>query len=142
MSVDDLAVMSFPRKMVEQIVLGLSTPLNRHLIKLVGFDFSPETRRHFQREVRSWLAELQALRMKPNHRPGSRKFYYDLLFDYPFGGVEIENMRSIFDLVPRDYDHSHSPKTPEEMGEWLQRFHTELAERLHNGEAVLDMIPD
>jgi predicted nucleic acid-binding protein len=30
----------------------------------------------------------------------------------------------------------------EMMVEWLQRFHTELAERLHNAEPVLDMIPD
>ena len=33
-------------------------------------------------------------------------------------------------------------KTPEEMVEWLRDFHTQLAERLHNGEDVLDMIPE
>ena len=34
--------MAFPRKMVEQIILGLSNPLNRHLIKLVAFHFPPD----------------------------------------------------------------------------------------------------
>ena len=33
-------------------------------------------------------------------------------------------------------------KTPEEMVEWLRAFHTQLAERLHNGEDVLDLIPE
>jgi len=28
------------------------------------------------------------------------------------------------------------------MVEWLWQFHTELAERLHNGEDVLDLIPE
>ena len=37
--------MAYPRKLVEQIVLGLSNPLNRHLVKLVGFDFPPDFRR-------------------------------------------------------------------------------------------------
>jgi hypothetical protein len=33
-------------------------------------------------------------------------------------------------------------KSPEEIVEWLRVFHTRLAERLHNGEDVLDMIPE
>ena len=33
-------------------------------------------------------------------------------------------------------------KTPEEMVEWLREFHTRLAERLHKGEDVLDLIPE
>ena len=65
--------------------------------KLAGFDFPPETREHFRRELKAWLGRIQRLRMKPNNRTGSFKFYFDLLFDYPFGGVEIENMRSIMD---------------------------------------------
>jgi len=28
------------------------------------------------------------------------------------------------------------------MVEWLRTFHTQLAERLHNGEDVLDLIPE
>jgi hypothetical protein len=109
---------------------------------LVAFEFPLELRQHFLREVRNWLNEIQVLRFKPNNRTGSVKFYYDLLFDYPFGGVEVQNMRKIMDFISREYPDARPTKTPEEMVEWLRVFHTELAERLHNGEDVLDLIPE
>src|SRR5271165_3880334 len=62
---------------------GLADPLNEHLIKLVGFEFSPELRQHFRQELDTWLDKIQRLRIKPNNRTGTPKFYYDLLFDYP-----------------------------------------------------------
>jgi hypothetical protein len=139
---DEVRVMAFPRKMVEQIILGRSNPLNRHLVKMVGFDFPPELQRHLRREVKTWLDELQSLRFKPNNRTGSFRFYFDLLFDYPFGGVEVQNMRRIMDLITDEYEGVQPTRQPEEMVEWLRAFHTELAERLHNGEDVLDLIPE
>ena len=45
------------------------------------------------------------------------------------------------DLTLRQYRDARLIKGPEEMVEWLREFHTELAERLHRGEDVLDMIP-
>ena len=134
--------MAYPRKLVEQVILGLANPLNRHLVKLIGFDFPPELRRHFRREVRTWLNELRALRFKPNNRPGSVKFYFDLLFDYPFGGVEVQNMRMMIDLIADEYETARAVKPPEDMVAWLREFHIRLAERLHKGEEVLDLIPD
>ena len=134
--------MAYPCRLVEQLILGLSNPLNRHLVKLVGFDFPPEMRQHFRREVRTWLNELQALRLKPNSRPGSFKLYYDLLFDYPFGGVEVQNMRTIMELIADKYENVQPVKRPEDMVEWLRHFHSQLAERLHNGETVLDLVPE
>jgi len=94
MKLDETMEMAYPRKYVENIIIGLEDPLNEHLVKLVGFDFPTEQRGHFRREVRTWLAKIQRLRMKPDSRTGSFKFYYDLLFDYPFGGVEVQNMRT------------------------------------------------
>jgi hypothetical protein len=142
MKLDEAAGMAYPRKLVEQIILGLSNPLNRHLVKLVGFDFLPEMRQHFRREVRTWLNELQALRLKPDSQPGSFKLYFDLLFDYPFGGVELQNMRTMMDLIADEYEGARPVKRPEDMVEWLRQFHADLAERLHNGETVLDLIPE
>ncbi len=142
MTLDDAGVMAYPRKLVEQIILGLSSPLNRHLVKLVGFDFSPEMRQHFRREVRTWLNELQALRLKPYSRPGSFKLYFDLLFDYPFGGVEVQNMRTMMDLIAAEYEHARPVKRPEDMVEWLRQFHLGLADRLHSGAPVLDLVPE
>jgi hypothetical protein len=142
MKLDEELVMAFPHKLVEHIILGLYDQINEHLVKLVGFDFPPELRQHFRVELATWLNKIQSLRFKPNNRTGSYKFYFDLFFEYPFGGVEVENMRRIMDLVGREYQHTRPIKRPEEMVTWLRTFHQELAERLHNGEDVLDMIPE
>ncbi|HEV2099863.1 MAG TPA: hypothetical protein VGR45_13180 [Stellaceae bacterium] len=142
MKLDEATELAYPRKLVEQIILGLSNPLNRHLIKLVGFRFPPDLRRHFRREVKTWLSEIQSLRLKPNSRPGSFKFYFDLLYDYPFGGIETRNMQGIIDLIAGEYDGVRPIKQPAELVEWLRDFHSHLAERLHKGEDVLDLIPE
>ncbi len=71
-----------------------------------------------------------------------REILLDLLYDYPFGGVEIQNMRSVMDFVARRYPGVRATKTPEEIVEWLRSFHTMLAERLHVAQSVLDLIPD
>ena len=52
---------------MQQIILGLTDPLNQHLIKLAGFQFPAEQRQHFRREVRTWLDKIQRLRIKPQH---------------------------------------------------------------------------
>ena len=141
MKLDEAPVMALPRKLVELRILGLESQLNRHLVKLTAFEFSEELRRHFRREIRNWFNEIKALRFKPDRRRGSVKFYFDILFDYPFGGVELENMRSLMDLIADEYD-LRATKNPEETVEWLRAFHRQLAERLHNGEDVLDLIPE
>jgi hypothetical protein len=141
MRLDETMEIAYPRKYVENIIIGLEDPLNEHLVKLVGFDFPTEQRGHFRREVRTWLAKIQRLRMKPDSRTGSFKFYYDLLFDYPFGGVEVQNMRTMMDLISDEYSLEPT-KPPEELVEWLRQFHTRLADRLHHGQTVLDLVPD
>jgi len=141
MKLDETMEMAYPRKYVENIIIGLEDPLNEHLVKLVGFDFPTEQRTHFRREVRTWLAKVQRLRMKPDSRTGSFKFYYDLLFDYPFGGVELQNTRTIMGLISEEYG-LHPTKSPKELAEWLQQFHAKLADRLHHGHTVLDLVPD
>jgi hypothetical protein len=141
MKLEEAMEMSYPRALVQQIILGLTDPLNQHLIKLAGFPFPPEQRRHFRREVRIWLDKIQRLRIKPQQRPGSYKFYYDLLYDYPFGGVEVQNMRTMTDLIS-DKHGLQPTKSPQDLVEWLQHFHAGPAERLHDGQAVLDLVPD
>lgn len=102
MEPDETLEMAYPRKYAENIIIGLEDPLNEHLVKLVGFDFPAEHRNHFRRDVRTWLGKIQRLRMNPDSRTGSVKFYYDLLFDYPFGGVEVQNMRTMMDVIGQD----------------------------------------
>lgn len=142
MQIDETATMALPGKAVEQVLLGLYDPINEHLVKLVGFDFAPDLRQHFRRELRTWLRKIERLRFKPNNRTGSFKFYFEFFFDYPFGGVEIRNMRLIMDDIADAYEGARATKSPEEMVAWLRGFHSKLAERLHQGEDVLDLIPD
>ena len=137
----ELLEMSYPMRVVETIINGLQDPLNQHLIKLVGFEFTPELRQHFQGECEAWLDHIQRLRLNPSNRPGTFKFYYDLLFDYPFGGVEVEKMKSMMDFIARRYPGIRPTKSPQEMVDWLQKFHTGLAQRLNERQPVLDMIP-
>ena len=92
--------------------------------------------------MKTWLSELPALRLKPNSRPASFKLYFDLLFDYPFGGVEVQNTRAMMDLIADEYETAEKIKPPEDMVAWLRAFHIRLAERLHRGEDVLDLIPE
>ena len=141
MRLDQMMEMAYPQKIARDIIIGMARPINQHLIKLVGFDFPPQLRDHFRRELRNWLNEIQRIRLEPTTRTGSFKFYFDPLFDYPFGGIEVPNMRALMDFISSEYDEISPTKSPEELVSWLRRFHTELAQRLHNGEAVLDMIP-
>jgi hypothetical protein len=142
MKLDETMEMAYPEKYVEQIILGLEDPLNQHLVKLVAFDFPAETRRHFQQELETRLDKIQRLRMTPERRTGSFKFYFDLLYDYPFGGVEVQNMRIIMEFIVKRYEAVRPTKPPEEAVAWLKGFHTTLAERLHRGETVLDLVPE
>ena len=142
MKLDEAKVMALPCKLVEHVLIGLYSPINAHLVKLIGFDFPPELRQHFRRELKTWLRKIQSLRFKPNNRTGSAKFYFDLLFDYPFGGVEVPNMNLIIDEIVDDYENARPIRSPEELIAWLRQFHMELAERLHKGEEVLDLIPE
>jgi hypothetical protein len=139
---DGAVGLAYPRKMVEHIILGLSNPVNRHLIKLIAFDFPPEMRQHFRRELRTWLRDIRTLKFKSNKRPGPSEFYFELLFEYPFGGVEVENVTILMDAISEDYEGIQPMKRPEDVVAWLRDFHIRLAERLHNGEDVLDMIPE
>ena len=142
MKLDETMVMALPRKVVEQILLGLYDPINEHLVKLAGFEFPPELRQHSRRELRNGLRKIERLRFEPSNRIGSSKFYFDLLFDYPFGGVEVRNMRLIMEDIADEYEGARPARSPEEMVAGLREFHTRLAERLHEGEDVLDLIPE
>jgi hypothetical protein len=92
--------------------------------------------------LENWLHEIQRIHLKPTRRTGSLKFYFDPLFDYPFGGIEVQNMRAMMEFISSRYENIKPTISPEELVAWLEEFHTRLAERLQRGEAVLAMIPE
>jgi hypothetical protein len=142
MKLDHTMEMAYPQKVARDIIIGMTRPINQHLIKLVGFGLPDQSHTRFRRELRDWLDEIQRIRLKPTTRTRSFKFYFDPLFDYPFGGVEVQNMRALIDFISGEYEGIRSVKTPEELVEWLREFHTELAQPLHDEENVLDLIPE
>ena len=142
MKIETTMEMAYPQKIAIDIIIGMSRPINQHLVKLAGFRFPFQLREHFERELRNWLNEIQRIRLKPTTRTGSFKFYFDPLFDYPFGGIEVQNMGALMEFLSSEHDGIRPVETPERLVEWLRGFHTELAQRLHDGEAVLDLIPD
>ena len=142
MKLDEALEMAYPRQVAREILIGAAEPINQHLIKLVGFPFAEELRQYFRKELRSWLNRIQRLRLKPDTRTGSFKFYFDPLFDYPFGGVEVQNTRALMEFIASEYDGLRPSRLPEDMAVWLKEFHTRLAEALHNGETVLDLLPE
>jgi hypothetical protein len=46
------------------------------------------------------------------------------------------------EFISSEYDGIRPIIAPEEMVISLKEFHTKLAQALHNGEAVLDMVPE
>jgi hypothetical protein len=142
MRLDSVMEMAYPQKVARDIIIGMARPINQHLLKLAAFDFPLELRAHFRSELRNWLDEIQRIRLKSTTGTGSFRFYFDPLFEYPFGGVEVQNTRALMDFIATEYDGAKPTKTPEEVAEWLKQFHTTLSERLHNGEEVLDLMPE
>ena len=114
MKIDEILEMEYPQKLAHDIILGIADPITNISSSL--------SRSH-----------LQAYAFK---------FYFDPLFDYPFGGVEIHNTRALMEFISSEYDGIRPTISPEEMAIWLKEFHTKLAQALHNGEAVLDMVPE
>jgi hypothetical protein len=141
MKLDEKLEMAYPQKVARDIIIGMADPINQHLVKLVGFQFAPDLRQHFRAELRSWLNKIQRIRLKPNVRTGSFRFYFDPLFDYPFGGIEVQNMRALMEYISSEYDGIRPVMSPEDMAVWLKEFHTNLARALHSGETVLNLVP-
>ena len=51
-------------------------------------------------------------------------------------------MNALTHFITREYEGIQPTKTPEQLVAWLRSFHEKLAERLHNREDVLDLIPE
>ena len=114
MKIDETLEMAYPQKLARDIIVGIADPVNGHLVKLIAFQFDPQLRHRFRAELRSWLNKIQRIRLKPNARTGSFKFYFDPLFDYPFGGVEIHNARALMEFISSEYDGIRPTISPEE----------------------------
>jgi hypothetical protein len=133
-----LSGMALPKRHAEVRLIGLEAPLNEHVIKLLAFDMPEERRAYFRKEVRNWLREIQAMRLKDSGRPGKAGWYYGLLFDGPFGGFEERNVATVCEGIEDRYGGSlvrNATPVPV-LVERLRAFHEELSRRAARGEPL------
>jgi hypothetical protein len=123
--------MAVTRKKAEQQVGGLEWPINRHLVKLLGFDAPESTRSAWKRELREWFGQIATLRIKPASRPLPAHTLFSWLYEDRFGGSEAQNvaaMLALSDDIPRN------SRSAEEIADALLAFHAEAARVLAAGQ--------
>jgi hypothetical protein len=118
---DLLPEMAYSEKKAEVIITGLEYPLNNHLLKLLAVP--SDERLHWKNEVLAWLTQIAAIRLKPANKPGSAQFYFNILFEEPFGGVEIANVAARLELLRLQYGRLAPEARPEELARRLRDFH-------------------
>lgn len=132
--------LAYPRHKAEAIVTGLERPLNRHLLKLMGFDVPERTRKVWRYEIETWLTEIAAIRLRKGNRRLPARDLYDWLYDEPFGGVEVENTEALLRLMARRDKLARNRRSAAEIAADLRALHERLAERLAAGETGMDLI--
>lgn len=129
---------AYSRKKAESIVTGLERPLNRHLVKLLGLHAPEATRVAWKKEVKRWLRDIAAIRLKPDIAKLKEKDVFEWLYEEPFGGVELLNTRYLMEDVAEE---GFTPKTSAEaLAPALLALHRTMAPRLAAGEPCAELI--
>lgn len=134
--------MSYGRAKAEAVITGRERPINDHLMKLLCIDSDAAV--HWRKELVNWLDEIAEIRLKPNNRPGSSAFYYRILFDEPFGGVEEKNMNARLARLVRDgYDlrpEIEVTQVVEALRSFIQSFSAGCARGDLTAETIKDLL--
>jgi hypothetical protein len=123
--------MSYSRKKAEAVITGLEKPINDYLLKLLVAESNE--REHWIAELLEWMDEIAEIRLKPDHRPGPRSFYYRIIFDEPFGGAETENIARRVRRIARQGYTVRQEADLGTMAERLRSFHEAFAELCSRG---------
>jgi hypothetical protein len=130
--------MCIGKRKAEQIVSGLEQPINLHLLKLLGCLAGPESRRHWKRELETWLLRIAAITLKPDDTAIPAKVTYQWLYDETFGGSEHRNVEMMLRFLAREYPRNEVD-TPA-IVERLRSIHEQLAQRVAQNDPGLDVI--
>ena len=123
-----LLEMAYSQKKAESIITGLEKPINNHLLKIWVMPDS-EHREHWLKELDTWFYEISDIVLKPNDRRPKAEFYYRILYDEPFGGVELRNITSRLRQLQKQGYQFTTNLAPADLVNRLQQFHTEFAKR-------------
>ena len=126
-----LEEMSYSRKKADAVITGLEKLVNDHLLKLLVVELGE--REHWIAALLEWLDEIAEIRLKPDHRPGPRSFYYRIMFDEPFGGAETENITRRVRRIARQGYAVRGDADLGNVAESLRSFHEDFAEACAQG---------
>lgn len=136
---EPLLAMAFTRQKVQQVIESLEDPINTHVIKLLAFEATALDRGHWQHELKAWFRKISVLRIKPDMRSPSEAWLYDLLYEGPFGGVELQNVRSTMGLLARE-GYVRNGASAEAVLERIQAFYAAMPARLAVGDPAFELI--
>ncbi len=77
---DFIYEMSFTRKKAEEIITGLRTEFNNHLIKMLAFEKNDATN-HWFNELLAWILKIQDISIKPRNKTLKSKDYMEWMFN-------------------------------------------------------------
>jgi hypothetical protein len=135
---EDLMEMSVRKRKAEQIVSGLAQPINLHLLKLLGCEADDHTRRHWKRELETWLLLIAAIRLKPDSKRLAARTVFNWLYDETFGGAEQSNTEMMLRFLSRDYPRNEIDAAT--VATRLREVHRQLADRIAHSDAGEDII--
>jgi hypothetical protein len=135
---EDLTGMSVRKKKAEQIVSGLAQPINLHLLKLLGCEADDNTRRHWKRELGTWLLLIAAIRLKPDNKRLTTRIAFDWLYDETFGGAEQSNTGMMLRFLARDYPRNEVDTAT--VAKRMREVHELLSDRIAHGDPGDDII--
>jgi hypothetical protein len=124
-----LLEMLFSRKKAESVITSIERPLNTHLLKILAMPSNPDIS-HWRKEVSTYLRDIAIITLKPNNRPAPTALYYRILFDEPFGSVEVRNVRIMLQSLANDYPafaSSINELDVQTVAGHLQSFHKAFA---------------
>lgn len=123
-----LLEMAYTQKKAESVVTGLEKPINDHLLKLWTMPGS-EHQVHWLAELTIWIDEVAEIVLKPHNRRPSAAFYYRILFDEPFGGVELPNLTARLRRLQRQGYVLTTHASPARLLDRLRQFHTDFSQQ-------------
>jgi hypothetical protein len=119
--------LDYTGKRTATIITGLEFQINLHLLKLAAIRAADEYG-HWRNGVTAWLPAIAAIRLKPLTKPAPARFYFDILFDEPFGGNEIGGVAARLQLLQQQFGRLDPDVEPERLAARLRAFHSAFAE--------------
>jgi len=97
-----------------------------HVLSLAAIR-PPDEYAHWLHEVTAWLSAIAAIRLKRSTKPAPARFYFDILFDEPFGGNEIGGVMARLQLLRHQCGNLDPGSEPERLAARLRTFQAAFA---------------